>query len=408
MKLVLFILSIFSFPILVFADNCQEPRIQFEQRKERAEKLLQSSYDVGQLPRPMQSEYNCMGSTLMAARDFQQIHQAEIYNMQLNNSELESIASLQGLQDTAATCGFETDLKDIIGKLNNRMNNKATDLARQIQQEKNYGQYQGIMTATLKTAYAREQQGDGNTAFAKYQAKMMSLELVDFALSELQNSHDFQYDLTAVIQLANVAITLGGTTTDEIIKRFEKLYKFHVELLGDVEVEIDGEQISYQSELKTPRLEGHYNAEAFRFDFEPMPADFKFKGQISVDDGEGTVSPNFYKSPVNIEVKACELIPTVKVKVLKFGPDQESWKLCADGECHSFFVPTTMQSLVHMSLESQYRFEPHESGDPWYVFYIEPFHNKSAILGEKTFQGNKQIDDMVIDSEYSFKVQHTP
>ncbi len=393
---------------VAFAENCAEPRVQFEQRKENAEKLLDSSYDVSRLPRPTQSEYNCMGSSLMANRDFEQNHRAETYNMLLNNQELESIASLEGLQGVAGACGFESDLKDLVGKLNSRMNDKATDLGRLIQQEKNYGQYQGIMTAMLKTAYQREQQGDGNSALAKHQAKMMSLELVDFALGELASTHDFQYDLTAVIQLANVAITLGGTTTDEIIRRFENLYKFNVEVNGDVEVEIDGEQISYQSELKTPRLDGHYNLEAFRFDFEPMPAEFKFKGQMSVDDGEGKVSPNFYSSPVNLEIKACELVPTVKVKVLKFGPERESWKLCADGECHSFFVPTTMQSLVHMSLEAQYRFEPHESGDPWYVFYVEPFRNRQIILGEKTFEGHKQMDDMVIDSEYFFRIKHAP
>lgn len=393
-----------------YANDCSSKRIELNQKMDSAEQILDSAININSFPNPPSAEFNCLGAPKETRRDTHQNAQASMYNSQLNNTELSAIHSFDSLQPSAELCGFSADINDISQKLANRMTIKANLNAERIRASGNFNQYLGAIDAVIESARLLEALGGNRSARAYQLAGDMYIDLADYSIDQIRTNHDFRFDLSVLTEFVRRSTALGhADVLETYIRKFEKVLKFEVMIEGKSNILVEDFEVDYMTNMINPSLSASYNFEWSSFDWQPTPMTQKIEGKLDVDDGYGKLIGNLiFNNPVVLDIRACDMVPYVKVKMMEFGPSKESWLICDDeDDCNAFAFPTTLKAVATHALSGQYRYEMIRGAGPYYSFEL-PLQNLNSEIGNRTYIGEKQMDEMEFKSNYQFKVLHTP
>lgn len=394
--------------------SCTDARAAYNLAHNSASALLATPANVGARARPAPAQYGCTNSPKMAARDAQQSSDADAYEAQLNSPEQSAMTALSNTSPSAAACGYDGALLTDMSNMAARMSDNALKMAQTIQAEKNYSQYLGAIRAAVAAARRNELMGGDSSASISLVATMIT-EIIDDAFVQVRVNHDFEYDLTALLTFARQATLLGAVGYDftDIITRYQNLLKFSVVIDGTVNVNTGVGAINYATALNAPSISALFNNESQKFEWQPMPANFTISGNGTMDVATLTLQTPTFTSPIDLEINACDVVPTVKVKVFEFGPAVEVWQMCDDvGVCNAFSPPGNIKAHVDQTLQGFYEKQPMQllsyagSGEPWYAFTLTPFTNKQPVLGDKVISNTGGF--LPTTASYHFKVTHTP
>lgn len=395
--------------------SCTEAKAAFDLAHASARALLATPANVGARPRPSPAEYSCTNSAKMAARDAQQSSDADAYEAQLNSPEQSAMTALSNTSPSAVACGYDASLLTDMADMAARMSANANQMAQTIQGEKNYSQYLGAIRAAVAAARRNELMGGDSTASMSLVTTMIT-EIADYSFDQVRLNHDFEYDLTTILAFGRQATLLGATGYDamDIITRYQNLLKFSVVIDGTVNVNTGVGAINYATAINAPTISALYNSESNQFEWQPMPTNFTITGNGTMGTATLNLQTPFYNSPIDIEIKACDVVPTIKVKVFEFGPAVEVWQMCDNvGVCNSFPPPGNIKAHVDQTLQGFYEKQPillinyALSGEPWYAFTLTPFTNKQPVLGDAVI-ANTSSAIFPTTASYHFKVTHTP